>query len=89
MVGVGLVGGSVAWGAKQRGLAREVIGVDSDRAAIRNAIDRGIVDAVAAPVDAIAAITASFRKPGSCWSRANRAPMPAVSLGTAQPPDPP
>jgi prephenate dehydrogenase len=53
VVGVGLVGGSVAWGAKQRGLAREVIGVEVDRTASRRAVDQGIVDAVASPADGV------------------------------------
>jgi prephenate dehydrogenase len=53
VVGVGLVGGSVAWGAKQRGLAREVVGVDTDRAASRLAVDQGIVDAVVSPAEGV------------------------------------
>lgn len=46
-MGVGLVGGSLAWSIKDRGLAQEVIGVERDRASGLRAVERGIVDRVA------------------------------------------
>ncbi len=53
MVGVGLVGGSLAWGAKRRGLAREVIGVDVDPASSRRAVEQGVVDAMTTMADGV------------------------------------
>ncbi|MFZ5877022.1 MAG: prephenate dehydrogenase [Nitrospirota bacterium] len=53
MVGVGLVGGSFAWGAKQRGLAREVIGVEVDPASSRRAVEQGVVDAMASAAEGV------------------------------------
>jgi prephenate dehydrogenase len=53
VVGVGLVGGSFAWGAKRRGLARQVIGVDVDPASSRRAVEAGVVDAMTATADGV------------------------------------
>lgn len=54
VVGVGLIGGSLAWGAKSRGLAGEVVGVELDRGAGRKAAEHGIVDRVASLADGVA-----------------------------------
>jgi prephenate dehydrogenase len=53
VVGVGLVGGSLAWAAKRRGVAREVVGVDIDPASSRRAVDQGVVDAMATTADGV------------------------------------
>jgi prephenate dehydrogenase len=53
VIGVGLVGGSLAWGAKQRGLAREVIGVDVAPESSRRAVDEGVVDAMMTMADGV------------------------------------
>ncbi len=53
MVGVGLVGGSLAWSAKRRGLAREVIGVEVDPESSRRAVDERVVDAIMTMADAV------------------------------------
>lgn len=42
--GVGLLGGSVATGAKERGLARRVIGIGRNPERLQAAVDRGIID---------------------------------------------
>ncbi len=42
--GVGLLGGSVATGAKERGLARRVIGIGRNPERLQTAVDRGIID---------------------------------------------
>jgi prephenate dehydrogenase len=47
VVGVGLIGGSLAWGAKQRQLAGEVVGVEINRSASRKAVEQGVVDRLA------------------------------------------
>jgi prephenate dehydrogenase len=44
VVGVGLLGGSVAKAARARGIAREVIGIGRDLARLRAAVDDGALD---------------------------------------------
>jgi cyclohexadieny/prephenate dehydrogenase len=44
VLGLGLLGGSVAWGARERGLAREVVGCGRREAPLRDARARGLVD---------------------------------------------
>lgn len=44
VVGVGLIGGSVALAARQRGLAREVIGVGRNPQRLRAAVEAGVVN---------------------------------------------
>lgn len=44
VVGVGLIGGSVAAAAKTRHLARRVVGLGRSAAKLRGAVDRGILD---------------------------------------------
>ena len=47
VIGLGLLGGSVAWAARERGVAREVIGCGRREAPLRDACARGLVDRVA------------------------------------------
>jgi prephenate dehydrogenase len=47
IVGVGLLGGSIAAAAKQRGVARRVIGVGRNAERLQAAVDAGIIDAFA------------------------------------------
>ena len=44
VIGVGLMGGSIALGVRQKHLAREVVGVDSDEANLQKALALGVVD---------------------------------------------
>lgn len=44
ILGVGLIGGSIASAARNVGLCQEIIGVDSDRRNLQVALERGIVD---------------------------------------------
>jgi prephenate dehydrogenase len=44
VVGVGLLGGSVGWAARRRGVADRVVGVDRDPAVLREALGLGILD---------------------------------------------
>lgn len=53
VVGLGLLGGSVAAAAKQRGLVRTVVGAARRQAPLRHALEAGIVDAVASPIEAV------------------------------------
>ena len=47
IVGIGLLGGSVAKAARARGLAREIVGIGRDRARLQPAVDDGTLDRVA------------------------------------------
>lgn len=53
VLGLGLLGGSVAAAARERGLAREVIGAARRPAPLERALAAGIVDGVAAPSEAV------------------------------------
>jgi prephenate dehydrogenase len=55
IVGVGLIGGSVALAARQRGFAARVVGADHDRVALDQALAGGLVDeACLDPAEAVA-----------------------------------
>jgi len=45
IVGVGLIGGSIAAAVRARGVARRVIGLGRDQARLNAAVDRGLLDA--------------------------------------------
>lgn len=49
LVGVGLIGGSIAKTARMKGLCRCVVGVDADPENLRKALDLGIIDEGFAP----------------------------------------
>lgn len=50
LIGVGLLGGSVARAARQRGLVREIVGVDTDARNLEIALELGVVDRVATTI---------------------------------------
>ena len=47
IIGVGLIGGSMALTLKEAGFAHKVIGVDSSEAHVQKALERGLIDEVA------------------------------------------
>lgn len=51
VIGLGLIGGSVAHGCRTRGLAARVIGVDTDPGHRRTALHRGLVDEALEQID--------------------------------------
>jgi prephenate dehydrogenase len=53
IVGLGLLGGSVAAAARSRGLVREVVGAARRPAPLRWALEAGLVDSVATPAEAV------------------------------------
>jgi cyclohexadieny/prephenate dehydrogenase len=53
IIGVGLIGGSIAAAVKQRGIARTVIGLGRNRDRLDAAIDAGVLDKSACDFDAI------------------------------------
>lgn len=46
VVGIGLIGGSIALALKEKGLVEQVIGVDSNEAHTRKALELGLVDTI-------------------------------------------
>ena len=54
VLGLGLLGGSVAAAARERGLAREVVGAGRRRAPLERALDAGLVDSICSPAEAVA-----------------------------------
>jgi cyclohexadieny/prephenate dehydrogenase len=53
VLGLGLLGGSVAAGSKERGLAIEVVGAARRRAPLERALAAGIIDRIALPTEAV------------------------------------
>jgi cyclohexadieny/prephenate dehydrogenase len=53
VLGLGLLGGSVAKAARERGLAREVVGAARRPAPLARALEAGIIDSVASPAEAV------------------------------------
>jgi len=53
VLGLGLLGGSVAKAARERGLAREVVGAARRAAPLARALEAGIIDSVASPAEAV------------------------------------
>jgi cyclohexadieny/prephenate dehydrogenase len=53
VLGLGLLGGSVAAAAKERGIALDVVGAARRPAPLERALAAGIVDSVASPADAV------------------------------------
>ena len=71
IIGIGLIGGSLALALKEKGLADHIIGIDNDRAHLQTAIQMGLIDEhctleeavqksslviVATPVDALTSL---------------------------------
>lgn len=44
VIGLGLIGGSVARAARERGLAKEIVGADTDRTNLSEALKSGVID---------------------------------------------
>ncbi len=53
VLGLGLLGGSVAAAARERGLAKEVVGAGRRRAPLERALELGHVDRIADPAEAV------------------------------------
>lgn len=54
VLGLGLLGGSLAMASRKRGLALEVVGAGRRRAPLERALAAGLVDRIASPVEAVA-----------------------------------
>lgn len=50
VIGVGLIGGSIARSARRRRLCREIVGVDADTANLSRALELGVIDSAFADV---------------------------------------
>ena len=53
IIGVGLIGGSVALAARRAGLARQIVGAGRSGEALEEALRLGVIDAAASPADAV------------------------------------
>ena len=51
IIGLGLIGGSLAWALKKSGGAGQIIGVDSDPLSIEVALQKGIIDKACSSTD--------------------------------------
>jgi prephenate dehydrogenase len=83
VIGVGLIGGSIARAVRAKGLARRVVGADSDLGNLQRALEAGVIDAasknpaeaaseaelvvIAVPVGAIEGILWSLKPAWSDW----------------------
>lgn len=75
IIGVGLIGGSLALALRRAGVVERIIGIDPDRAALHEALDLGVIDQIgtwdglaqadvivlATPVDALFAVCRALR----------------------------
>ena len=46
IIGIGLIGGSIAFGSKNRGLAREIVAYDIDAGNLQHALELGLIDRI-------------------------------------------
>ena len=83
VLGLGLLGGSVAWAARSRGVAREVVGCGRRREPLREAEARGLVDRFALdPAEAVAgADLVVLATPVGSMAAVLRAAAPALRPG--------
>ncbi|MFP6655740.1 MAG: prephenate dehydrogenase/arogenate dehydrogenase family protein [Myxococcota bacterium] len=54
VLGLGLLGGSVALAVKERGLAETVVGAARRRGPLEQALEAGVIDAIESPMEAVA-----------------------------------
>jgi len=82
VIGLGLLGGSVARAARSRGVAREVIGATRRRSALDRALADGVIDAAAPPEDAVrAAELVVLATPVSAMAETIRLVAPGLASG--------
>jgi len=83
VLGLGLLGGSVAWAARRRGVARSVVGCGRRLEPLRDAQARGLVDAIA--LDPAEAVTGAdlvvLATPVGAMEGVLRAAAPALASG--------
>jgi prephenate dehydrogenase len=84
VLGLGLLGGSVAWAARVRGAARQVVGCGRQPAPLREARARGLVDAWAVePAEAVRdADLVVLATPVGAMAGVLRSAAPALRAGT-------
>lgn len=83
VLGLGLLGGSVAWAARERGVAAVVVGSGRRPAPLRDAQERGLIDAFAMdPAEAVAgADLVVLAMPVGSMGPALQAAAPALASG--------
>jgi len=89
IVGVGLIGGSLAGALKQSQFARRVLGMDADQHAAATALERGLIDEVVqtapARVDLAAVCTSSEQIAAQVAALASRARL-VIDVGSVKAP---
>ncbi|RIL05570.1 MAG: prephenate dehydrogenase/arogenate dehydrogenase family protein [Proteobacteria bacterium] len=83
VLGLGLLGGSIAWAARERGVAREVVGCGRRAESLRAAAARGLVDRTSLdPAEAVAgADLVVLATPVGAMAAVLRAAAPALAGG--------
>ena len=83
VLGLGLLGGSVAWAARERGVAREVVGWGRHGETLRSALAKGLVDRIA--LDPAAAVEGAdlvvLATPVGAMAERLRAASPGLRAG--------
>jgi len=83
VLGLGLLGGSVAWAARERGVAREVVGCGRHGESLRSALAKGLVDRIA--LDPAAAVEGAdlvvLATPVGAMAERLRAASPGLRAG--------
>lgn len=83
VIGLGLLGGSLARAARTRGAARTVVGATRRRSALEGALADGAIDEAAAPGDAVrGAELVVLATPVSAMAETIRAVAPGLAPGT-------
>jgi prephenate dehydrogenase len=81
IMGVGLIGGSIGWGLRSRGLAQQVVGLGRDPRRLAEAVERGLIDrgttepaAALAEAEVVVVCTPVDRIPGDVRRAAELSP---------------
>ena len=83
IIGVGLIGGSLALAARRAGLVREVVGAGRTAANLQTALARGIVDRVVTDFSALGALDlVVLAMPVGATERVAQALIPHLAAGT-------
>ncbi len=81
-MGVGLIGGSLARGMREKGLAQEILGVDEDPRALARALELGVIDkAFNRPEDAAGAELIVIATPVGAAEGVARRVLPCMARG--------
>lgn len=90
LIGIGLIGGSFAKAAKAGGVFDRIVGIDRDRAAVRDALELGVIDAAAESLygdyDAVCIAVPVGAIAGHVRDAASRCDGPVFDVGSVKGP---